>query len=158
MGPKSLHRSRGFSLVELVIVVVIIAIIGAIAVPRLGRGAKGAADAALIGDLAVLRNAVELYAAEHGGTFPAIATIDNKLTLFSDDAGTTATSKSTTAIYGPYIRKVPALKVGAKKGSTGFTATAGTAGKGWVYDEATGALSTNTTTEADEKGVLYNTY
>ena len=66
---KRLRRTRrgGFSLLEVVIVVAIIAILAAIGIPRMSRGSKGAGDSALSGDLAVLRNAIDLYAAEHGG-------------------------------------------------------------------------------------------
>ena len=63
-------RTRGFSLVELVIVIVIIGIIAAIAVPRISRGAKGASDSAVRGDLAALRAAIDLFAAEHKGVYP----------------------------------------------------------------------------------------
>src|SRR5919112_1210242 len=68
---KTSPRRRGFSLIELVIVVVIIGIIAAIAIPRMSRGTAGAADSALSGNLNVLRNAIELYATEHGGKFPS---------------------------------------------------------------------------------------
>ena len=64
-------RRQAFSLVELVIVVVIIGIIAAIAVPRMSRAANGAGDAALWGNLATLRGAIDMYAAEHGGGYPA---------------------------------------------------------------------------------------
>jgi prepilin-type N-terminal cleavage/methylation domain-containing protein len=153
----SKHRS-GFSLVELVIVVVIIAIIGAIALPRISRGAAGATDSAVTADLAVLRNAIELYNAEHDGTYPTLNAIDSQLTLYSDSSGNTNATKTSTYIYGPYIRQIPAAKVGANKGSTAFTATAGTASKGWVYDATSGTLTTNTTTEADASGKLYSAY
>src|SRR5215218_7529280 len=56
--------SRAFSLIELVIVVVIIGIIAAIAIPKMSRGSAGAADSALQGNLAVLRNAIDLYSTE----------------------------------------------------------------------------------------------
>ena len=151
-------RNEAFSLVELVIVVVIIAVIGAIALPRMSRGAKGARDSGLVADLAVLRNAIEMYAAEHAGAYPTLASIDDQLTLYTDIDGSTSATKTATAIYGPYVRKVPKLKVGDEKGETGFTATAGTAGNGWVYNQTTGGISANTTTEADDAGVLYNTY
>ncbi len=95
---------RGFSLIELVIVVVIIGIIGAIAIPRLSRGAEGAADSALTGNLAVLRNAIDLYQTEHGGTFPTTGDIVNQLTQYTDDAGATSATKTGAFIYGPYLR------------------------------------------------------
>jgi len=152
------HRRKGFSLIELVIVVVIIGIIGAIAIPRLSRGAEGANDSALVGDLAVLRNAVDLYAAEHGGTFPGAADIEAQLTQYTDYAGGISATKTGDFIYGPYIRKIPAVTVGAQVGSTGFTGTAGTASKGWLYNEDTGEVKANTTTETDAGGTLYNAY
>src|SRR3954453_19452292 len=100
---------QGFSLIELVIVVVIIGIIAAIAIPRLSRGSAGAADSALLGNLAVLRNAIDLYATEHGGTYPALATFDAQLTQFTDAPGGAAAAKDTTHVYGPCLRKMPVL-------------------------------------------------
>ena len=153
------RRSSGFSLIELVIVVVIIGIIGAIAIPRLSRGAAGAADSALVGDLAVMRNAIDLYATEHGGTYPAIGTIEAQLTQYSDAAGNTSATKDATHIYGPYIRKIPALSVGAEVGESAFTATLGTADCGWVYTAASGAITANTgALEKDAAGTAYNAY
>ena len=58
-------RGGGFSLLELVIVVVIIGVISAIAIPRMTRGASNAGATALRANLAVLRNAIEIYRAEH---------------------------------------------------------------------------------------------
>ena len=151
-------RRRGFSLVELVVVVVILGIIGAIAIPRMSRGAAGAADSALIADLAVLRSAIELYQTEHGGTFPALATFSDQLTLFSDDAGNTNATKTTVYQYGPYLRKVPALKVGTNKGANTLTGTAGGT-EGWLYNATTGEISANLPdAEVDSRGVQYNAY
>ena len=151
-------KRRGFSLIELVIVVVIIGIIGAIAIPRLSRGAEGASDSALAGDLAVLRNAIDLYATEHGGDYPGLATIEDQLTQYTDANGNTATSKGGDFIYGPYIRKIPALKVGGEKGSNTFTDTPGTATFGWVYDATNGTIVPNTGTDKDASGTLYTDY
>ena len=87
MGPILSQRSRrAFSLIELVIVVVIIGIIAAIAIPRLSRGSEGAADAALIGDLAVMRSAIDLFSTEHPGSPPLEATFENQMLLYSDAA------------------------------------------------------------------------
>src|SRR5437879_4245392 len=153
-------RRQGFSLIELVIVVVIIAIIGAIAIPRMSRGAAGAADSALIQNLSVLRSGLDLYQTENNGVYPAIGSMPNALLQYNDGAGASATysaTKDATHIYGPYLRAVPPLPVGARKGGTGIAA-ADAAGVGWIYNASTGAVNANTTTEADAKGVLYNTY
>src|SRR5262245_50573887 len=92
---------RAFSLIELVIVVVIIGIIAAIAVPRMSRGAAGAGDSALAGDLATLRNAIDLYQTEHGGTYPTDeTTIANQLLQYTDDAGGVSANQDATHIYG----------------------------------------------------------
>jgi prepilin-type N-terminal cleavage/methylation domain-containing protein len=162
---SSVHmRKRAFSLVELVIVVVIIGIIGAIAIPRLSRGSAGAADGALKGDLAVMRSAIELFAAEHDGLFPGKDSSGNtedpvlQLTTYSDGAGNTQATKDTVFIFGPYVKDIPALPVGAAKGNKGLAAAAG-AGVGWIYDYATGKIYSNTTaTEQDVKNVKYSDY
>lgn len=150
-------RRRGFSLIELVIVVVIIGIIGAIAIPRMSRGAAGAADASLTADLAVLRNAIDLYHTEHQGTYPALATFVEQMTTYTDVNGNDQATKSGNFIYGPYLRAVPKLKVkGTGNGSSVVVATLGGAG-GWVYDQSTGAITANST-DTDDQGVAYNTY
>ena len=156
-------RAKGFSLIELVIVVVIIAIIGAIAIPRLSRGSAGAADSALVGNLRVLRSATDLYATEHGGTYPSITDLPNALTEYSNDVGTFSATKSTSYPYGPYLRVIPNLPVGSNKSNNVFTATAPGAiaapNAGWYYDATTGTIKANCAdTEKDGKNVAWNTY
>lgn len=157
MRKSRTYRNLGFSLLELVIVVVIIGIIAAIAIPRMSRGAAGAADSALRADLAVLRNAIDLYAIEHGGTMPAVGTIINQLTQYSDNVGVTSATQTPTHIYGPYLRQIPPLPVGARKGQSGVAATDGST-IGWIYGATEGTIKANTTIEEDVAGVLYNTY
>ena len=64
MSDTRARSRRGFSLLEVVIVVAIIAILAAIGIPRMSRGSRGANDAAVSGNLSVLRNAIDLFAAE----------------------------------------------------------------------------------------------
>lgn len=150
--------NRGFSLIELVIVVVIIGIIAAIAIPRMSRGAAGAADSSLQSNLRMLRNAVDLFYTEHANTYPALATIAAQLSQFSDEAGATAATQSATHIFGPYLREIPALPVGARRGQKGISDTTG-ATIGWLYTAATGQVRANTVaSEMDARGVLYSTY
>jgi type II secretory pathway pseudopilin PulG len=145
-------------LLEVVIVVAIIAILAAIGIPRMSRGSRGANDSALSGSLAVLRNAVDLYAAEHGGSYPAVATANDQLTKYSDIGGTTNASKTTTYVYGPYIRSIPPLPVGARKAKTGIKAS-DDPNTGWIYDATLGTVKANTTdTEKDDAGKQYNQY
>ena len=163
---KFMYQTRrigrsGFSLIELVIVVVIIAIIGAIAIPKMSRGATGAAESALIQNLSVLRSALDLYQTENGGTYPAAGSASQALLTYNDGMGTAVTyspTKDTSHIYGPYLRSVPSLPVGAAKGSTTIAALAAS-GVGWVYDATTGKIASNTTgTEVDSKNLAYSAY
>jgi general secretion pathway protein G len=154
----SRQHDQGFSLIELVIVVVIIAIIGAIAIPKMSRGAAGAADAKLVGDLATLRSAIDLFQAEHGGVMPTLDMIVADLTLFSDSSGTSAaTTPDALHLYGPYLRAVPALGVGQRKGNAGIGAVDGQS-IGWIYEPGSGNVRANTTTETDATGKLYSSY
>lgn len=157
MSQKNRSRRSGFSLLELMLVVVIIGLIAAIAIPRMSRGAAGASDSALSGNLAVLRDAVDRYSTEHSGSYPTAANFTNQLTLYSSATGATQATKDATYIYGPYIRSIPTLPVGAKKGNAGVAAADG-ANVGWIYVESTGVISANTTTETDVSGKLYNSY
>ena len=151
----------GFSLIELVIVVVIIGIIGAIAIPRMSRGASGASNSALVANLSVLRNAIDLYNVEHEGKFPAFDKITDQLTKKTDINGNVeggGASDGGPYIYGPYVRSIPPLPVGAQKGETGFTSSLDTStAAGWVYDEATGEITANSDA-SDENDTAYNTY
>lgn len=162
---KNTSTRHGFSLIELVIVVVIIGILAAIAIPRLSRGAAGASDSAVSGNLAVLRNAIDLYSTEHAGTFPSVATLEALLTQYSDAAGTSSTTKTATAIYGPYVRKIPTLPVGPtgyKNVATivdGSSGSPGTTAGAWFYNPTTGEIRANLAdSQVDAAGKAYNTY
>ena len=154
----SKQRLRAFSLIELVIVIVIIGIIAAIAVPRMSRGAAGATDAALRADLATLRASIDLFHTEHEGLYPDEATIAAQLTGYSDLIGTAVPVKDAAHIYGPYLRAIPGLPINApEKGSNGI-ATASAVGIGWIYTDAAGIITANTTIETDDAGTPYNSY
>lgn len=152
------RKSRAFSLVELVIVVVILGIIAAIAIPRMSRGAQGAVESRLRSDLAVLRSAINLYAAEHNGKFPDDATFAAQLTGYTDIDGATNATKTGAFIYGPYIGAIPALSVGTNKGKSAVAAATGPT-IGWIYIEASGTITPNLPIgELDSTGVPYANY
>ncbi len=170
---NGLEKKRGFSLVELIIVIVILGVIAAIAVPRISRGAKGADESSLRQDLSILRTAIEMYAAEHGGDYPASKTgqqtetfFRNQLLQYSKKTGETSATKTGDYIYGPYLRKdIPPLPVGAKAGSREVkVANTGPAydessTAGWVYNYATGEViaNANNGSEADPN-VTYDSW
>ncbi|MEK6674334.1 MAG: prepilin-type N-terminal cleavage/methylation domain-containing protein [Planctomycetota bacterium] len=165
---KNRAKGRAFSLVELVIVVVIIGVIAAIAVPRISRGARGAGDSSLRGTLSGIRNAIDMFAAEHGGVFPSgtETNITDQLIKKTDKTGLVGSPPvAGTHIYGPYLRTaIPTLPIGTNKGSktlkivTG-TPTGGVGTEGWVYSTDTGQFIANCAdTELDENGSQYNQY
>ena len=164
---------RGFSLIELVIVVVIIGIIAAIAVPRMSRGSQGASDSALGANLTVLRNAIDLYQTEHqaypatGGTYNTATDLVRQLTKFTDANGGSNGNETKDAAhpYGPYLRKIPAMPVGSKKGNSTIKIAAteneapGSTAEAWIYYPTTGEIKANlVATELDGRDQPYNGY
>jgi prepilin-type N-terminal cleavage/methylation domain-containing protein len=132
------NLQKGFTLVELLIVVIILAILAAIVVPQFSSSTTDANNSAVQSNLATMRSAIELYAAQHGGTFPgAISSADGstaaavgnntavasssflaQMTLFSDSTGKTyATKPASPVTYGPYLRgaTLPADPTNASK-------------------------------------------
>ncbi len=148
--PPRARRRAGFSLIELIIVIVIIGIVAAIAVPRLSSGSTGASESALAGNLSALRRAIELYQAEHGGNYPTAAGIKAQLTMYTDGAGNAVSKADGSHPFGPYIRSIPAVNVGLRKGKAGIK-PADDLPVGWIYDESTGEIHANA-------NAPYNTY
>jgi prepilin-type N-terminal cleavage/methylation domain-containing protein len=64
---------RAFSIAELIIVAAIIGILAALVMPSLHNHAMEAKEAAARENLQLLRGAIELYAARHGGAPPGYA-------------------------------------------------------------------------------------
>jgi len=184
MRSVSSTRRSGFSLVELVIVIVIIGVIAAIAIPRISRGAKGADESSLRGNMAVLRSAIDMYAAEHAGDFPGDkaagtdatdgtgaaqteASLVSQLIMYSKLDGTVKPTKDAANgfKFGPYLRKgMPPCPVGTNRGKTTVAMVSGApayqaTGEGWVYSYDTGEIIANCAdTDTDDAGVKYSEY
>lgn len=143
-----MDKRQGFTLVELVVVVMILGILAAVAAPKLLGTSGTATDNGLRQTLAVVRDAVERYAAEHGGDFP----------------GTDATTFKTKLT--PYLRgQFPTCPVGGTGGggknanvAYGTTSTP-TGTEGWRFNSTTGEFIVNSTdTDNSTAPVPYNTY
>ena len=78
---------RAFSMVELVMIMIIISILSSIAVPRLTHASSSARANALTATLVNVREAAELYFAEHGrypGYVPAATARPRPARSFTD--------------------------------------------------------------------------
>jgi general secretion pathway protein G len=152
----------GFSLTELLITTIVIGILAAIAIPKLSRSSVGAGESALMADLQMMRMAIENYASDHNGTRPTYANLVGALTKYTDAAGNVSSTKTATAIYGPYLAEIPTLRASKKQGGNEIAISSMnnkySARFGWMYDEATGTIAPNTQTDTDSTGRLYTDY
>ena len=157
-------RRNAFSLVELVVVIVIIGIIAAMAIPRLSRGTAGAGDSAAAGNLAIIRNAINIYAAEHNNKFPSEAKFTEQLTQYTSSAGAESTTRDATHPFGPYLMAIPPCPVGdqtdpdavAFDDSNSPPSVSADTG-GWIYNQLTGEFLINSNA-TDANSIAYNTY
>ena len=62
----TIRARQGFTLIELLMVMVVLAVLAAIVIPKFMDRGKQAKEAALKGDLKVLRNAVAAFQADNG--------------------------------------------------------------------------------------------
>jgi prepilin-type N-terminal cleavage/methylation domain-containing protein len=69
------RRSKGFTLIEMLIVIVVIAILALIVIPRLLGAGRKAKEATLRGDLHQVRNAIQQFEADCGDYPSAISTL-----------------------------------------------------------------------------------
>ena len=75
---------KGFTLVELLLVVLIIAVLASIVVPRLSSASAEASNSKCDANWANLIRALELYAANNDGSYPADQTAFNSSILNSN--------------------------------------------------------------------------
>ena len=131
-----MNRRSGFTLVELVVVVLILGILAAIAAPKIINNSDKAGDSSIASTLAAIRDAVELYKAEHNGKLPTKA-----------DGSDPGVTELTTAL-DPYIRGTvfPYVKVGGVNSNDINIQTTGptvSGTKGWSYNCKTGDFIIN---------------
>jgi general secretion pathway protein G len=146
-GDKQMRKNSGFTLVELVVVVMILGILAAVAAPKvMGTSAK-ATDNSVKQTLAVVRDAIERYAAEHGGALPGA----------SDDSAATFKLDLKDYLRGAF----PKCPVGGADDSVEIKDDAGAitvSGTGsWHYSTETGEFIVNSADPVPSMtGVNYN--
>ena len=172
-------KSRlAFTLIELVVVILILGIIATVAVPRVVRSTSNAAESAIKQDLASIRSAIELYASDHGGTFPGAvsggtgfdpgteAGFKGQLLNYTTAAGAVSTAKVNTHPFGPYLRKpFPKAPAGPKSGvdtikieNAGTLLTGADETTAWRFDTTTGEFIMNSDDFASDGVTKYDQY
>lgn len=157
--------AAGFTLIELLIVVIILAIISAIAIPQFSAATSDAQQSAADANLAAVRNAIELYRAQHAGNvYPGVKAssggscssgagqadagseqaFKDQLQYPSNKNGQTCAIADAEYRYGPYLRQgIPNNpftennSVRVEDQGTALVAATGS-GKGWAYDTKSG--------------------
>ena len=125
-----MRKHKGFTLIELVVVVMILGILAAVAAPKMLGTSSTASDNGLKETLGVVRDSVERFTAEHGGTLP----------------GQLGTEPGLKADLLPYLRVFPKSPLTnasdvAIATTAGTTTPAGT--QAWMYNKADGTFIVN---------------
>jgi general secretion pathway protein G len=143
------RKPTAFTLVELVVVIMVLGILAAVAAPRLFQTSGNAVDNGLRQTLTVVRDAVELYAAENAGALPPC----------------TGTGADFRTALQPYVRgQFPICPVGPAQNSdvapvtgTGATGVA-TPTEGWKFNTDDGTFICNFSGNSNTPGVTYDQF
>lgn len=152
---RASRRRRAFTIVELILVVAIIGVLSAVVLPRLDGRSATAGEAAVNANLAIVRQAIDRYAAEHHGAFPgtSAARTVSQLTMYSDASGEVSATRGGEYVFGPYLQAIPVNPLWTKPGAdriyidlTNSPPQAQLeADAGWVYNPNTGEFYANST-------------
>ena len=141
-----MKRHSAFTLVELVVVIMILGILAGVAAPKLLNTSGTATDNGLRQTLSVIRDAVELYAAQNAGSLPPCS-------------GTGTDFK--TALVDYLRGEFPLSPVGVGdsviKPTTGATTTAD-ALTGWMFNTTNGTFICNSTATSNDNSTTYDEF
>ena len=147
---------RGFSLVELVIVVAVLGIMAAIVMPQFQSHSTQAKKTVAKDSLRILRSAIELYTAQHGGVPPGYE---------NDDPQTSPTSSNfyqQLVVDSNYLLKIPKNPFNNRQnirmiGNSETFPQNPIDGYGWIYQAATKTIRLNWP-GSDPDGIRYFDY
>jgi general secretion pathway protein G len=137
-----MRRDRtGFTLIELVVVILILGILAGVGAPKLFSTSGLATENGCKQTLSLIRDGIELYAAENGGTYPPCTTTGADFRTAMED----------------YVRgKFPVSPVGAADNlitPSNTTPLAPNDATGWMYNPSTGEFICNSTEVVPSDGI-----
>jgi general secretion pathway protein G len=150
------EMKRGFSLVELMIVVAVLGILAAIVIPQFQEHATQAKEAVAKDSLRILRSAIELYTARHGGIPPGYKDNNPQTSPTDLDFCLQLITK------GRYISEMPQNPFNKRQdirmiGNSEAFPPNPTGQFGWVYQPATATIRLDWS-GTDKSGIPYYQY
>jgi len=94
-----MKKSKGFTLIELMVVVVILGILAVVVAPRIPDLVKKAQEGATKGALATMRSTLNIYYSDQEGSYPITS------------ANTTVTNEINDILVPKYIKKIPDIRI-----------------------------------------------
>ncbi len=133
------RRRNGFTLIELVVVILILGILAGVGAPKLFSTSGLATENGVRQTLSIIRDSIELYSADNGGTFPTCT-------------GTGVGATNFHGLMADYVRgKFPASPVGVEDNlitvATGTGPAVANNATGWMYNPTTGEFICNCTAD-----------
>jgi len=124
---------KGFTLIELLVVVSIISMLSGVVLSSVEAARSKARDAQRLSDLRQIKNALALYANDHGGSYPPGTSGSQNFGSFSSCGGATAPCSSVTYLSDPLFapqwsnlasylvpKYIPSLPVDPLNGTNGY--------------------------------------
>jgi general secretion pathway protein G len=139
---RTIRKSRGFTLIEILIVVIILGILAAIVIPQFSSASSDARKSNVQTTVQTLRSQIALYKLQHQDELPDLVTNWDPLTTKTDAAGNLFVTGAATGPFGPYMQDKPVNSLtSSDRVINGTDATTPAVGDGFVYDYAAGAGS-----------------
>jgi general secretion pathway protein G len=129
-------RRTAFTLVELLIVVIILGILAAVVIPQFSDAGTDARVSALAENLSTVRAQIDLYKAQHGGSYPTLVA---QMTGKTDADGTVNAAGK----YGPYLLSIPNNPFTVGGTGNDISTNAAAPSLAWYYDVTTGQFRAN---------------
>ncbi len=112
-----MRRTKGFTLIELMVVVVILGILAVVVAPRIPDLVKKANEGATKGSLSTMRSTLNIYYSDVEGYYPAT------VWTFQDDNSPNGTASTVLhdTLVPHYIKKIPHVKCPTAHSGSGDT-------------------------------------